>query len=196
MNGNAGTVEKNLVAKEGRYAVRVDRMQGLKCIKPENLNLKQTIGAVIVPPTGDIYCKEYPIRKLKDLVDAKKEDISIPASPYYHFYNRRGEGDIGWMNVTLHDMFHGLPENENLTRLGWNRTNATRVHGPVIVMFSGDGRYGDTTFYEPYDIGIVKTLLTELAEARTTGHPTRDRIARGDYRTFPKMPGILSRFNA
>jgi hypothetical protein len=99
------------------------------------------------------------------------------------------------MSFTAADMFIDQPINSNLTALGWNSGPENNIQGQVIVQFSDGGVNGDTTYYEPYDLDTVKLLVKDLVEARTPGHPTRDRCARGHYRTLPATPGVLAKFS-
>jgi hypothetical protein len=198
LNGKKGTIKK-YIKETGRWAVTVDNDKKLlKTIQPKNLKLQDTVAAVIIPTDGKIYYKEYPARSLEKRVQAMQKDIDDPyggMSNYYHYYRRSGESELGYMSFTAADSFQNQPVNSNLTALGWNSRAGNNIQGQVIVQFSDGGLTGDTTYYEPYDLDTVKSLVKELEEARTPGHPTRDRCARGHYRTLPATPGITAKFS-
>jgi hypothetical protein len=197
LNGKKGIINK-YIKENGRWAVKVDSVKDLKTIQPKNLKLQDTIAAVIIPTEGEIYYKEYPARSLEKRVEAMKKDIDDPyggTSNYYHYYRRRGESELGYMTFTTADLFRNQPVNSNLTALGWNSRPDNKIQGQVIVQFSDGGLMGDTTFYEPYDLDLVKSLVNELEAARTLGNPVRDRCARGQYRTLPATPGIIAKFS-
>lgn len=197
LNGKEGIIEK-YIKQTGRWAVKVDNIKQLKTIHPKNLKLQDTVAAVIIPTDGKIYYKEYPARSLEERVKAMQNDIEDPyggMSNYHHYYRRSGESELGYMTFTTADLFQDQPVNSNLTALGWNSRPGNEIHGQVIVQFSDGGLTGDTTFYEPYDLDTVKSLVQELEAARTPGSATRDRCARGYYRTLPATPGVLAKFS-
>ena len=114
---------------------------------------------------------------------------------YYWLPNKQ----VGWMTVTCADMFRDQPTNENLRKLGWNREGGTTMKGTVVVQFTQEqpgssmsacGWKSNDKYYEPYDLKTVKALVRELAESRTFGHATRDKIAAGDYHLLCPMPGM------
>jgi hypothetical protein len=197
LNGKKGTIKK-YIKETGRWVVKVDSVKVLKTIQPKNLKLQDTVAAVIIPTDGEIYYKEYPARSLEKRVQAMQKDIDDPyggSCNYYHYYRRSGESELGYMSFTAADLFKDQPVNSNLTALGWNSRPDNKIQGQVIVQFSDGGLTGDTTYYEPYDLDLVKSLVKELEESRTSGHPTRDRCARGHYRTLPATPGITAKFS-
>jgi hypothetical protein len=195
MNGKKGIIKK-YVEDDGRWAVKVDHITKLKTIQPKNLKHPDTVAAVVIPTEGDIYYKEYPARSLEKRVEAMKMDIDgIGMSNYYHYYHRSGESELGYMSFTTADMFQDQPVNSNLTALGWNTRPGNQIQGQVIVQFSDGGLTGDTTYYEPYDLDLVQSLVKELEEARTPGHPTRNRCAQGRYRKLSATPGVLAKFS-
>lgn len=51
---------------------------------------------------------------------------------------------------------------------------------------SAGGWKSNVKYYEPYDLKTVKLLVRELAESRIIGHPTRDKIAAGDFMCFTR----------
>jgi hypothetical protein len=199
LNGKKGTIDK-FVKDEGRWAVKVDKVNGLKSILPKNLKFQDTVAAVVIPTEGAIYFKEYPARTLDERIEALKSDIDDPygnTSNYYYYYRRNGESALGYMTFTAADTFRTQPINSNLTTLGWNSRPDNTIQGPVVIQFSDGGinETGDTMYWEPYDLDTVKTMVKELQQARTSGHPTRDKCARGDYRTLAATPGVLAKFS-
>jgi hypothetical protein len=197
MNGKKGTIQK-YVKDDERWSVKVDNVRELKTIQAKNLKLQDTVAAVVIPTDGAIYYKEYPSRSLAKRVEAIKKDIDDPygcSSNYYHYYRRKGESELGNMTFKTADTFQDQPVNSNLTALGWNSRPDNQIQGQVIVQFSDGGLTGDTTYYEPYDLDIVKEMVIELEQARTTGHPTRDWCSRGYYRTLEATPGVLAKFS-
>jgi hypothetical protein len=111
------------------------------------------------------------------------------SSNFYHYYWLPG-GVVGWMTMMMNDLFRTDDHlNVNLQDLGWVGTHA--IYGTVVISFSADSRETPFFCYDSYSMDIVQQLLRELVEARTLGHPTRERVANGDYMRLPAMPGVL-----
>ena len=147
---------------------------------------------VVIPPEGDTYYIGLPTTSQKAFFDANRKLFEFSCTTnYYHYYNLP-DGRLGWMTMELNDMYVITKSNFNLKKLGWNSNDATYVEGTVVISFSPDSRgTEDIYLYEPYDMDIVKMLVRELAEARTIGYPTHERISEGIYKSLPLMSLIM-----
>jgi hypothetical protein len=188
LNGKKGEIIKLV---EDRWAVRVDgEDKTLKTIKPENLKLQETVSVVVIPPhRGSIYYTDLPATDLQQWSDATKALLEdTRCNNYYHYYWLPG-GVVGWMTMTMNDLFQKEQHlNVNLQELGWSGPN--EIYGTVVISFGTDSRESPLYFFDSYSMDIVEKLLRELVEARTMGHPTRERIAVGEYMHLPAMPSV------
>ena len=194
MNDKNGEL-MSFLKDEGRWAVKIDgfpNRKDWKKIKPQNLKIEDTVGVVVIPPEGDIYYTRLPTTSGQAFLGAIEKRFKFGGShDYYHYYNLP-TGDIGWMTMAINDMFVNTKPNLNLEKLGWNSNDATYIEGTVVIYFSSDLRESEEIFfYEPYELNIVKMLVRELAEARTRGHPTRERMIEGIYKSLPLMPHVF-----
>ena len=208
LNGEVGVVS-GVDEEAQRYMVRVRGEEATKLVKFANLRAvdasvsEETADVVVIPARGPMYLQPVTIASLVGRVDAvrrivcagKPEDFSYMSTPYYHYFRSPGDEDVRWMCLMMLDDFSDELDNENMTKLGWNKSAGTIIKGPVVVDFTSSMiNIGDTiTYYEPfpYDTKHTKDLLRELAQVRNPeAYPAvHDRVAEGDYSIFPNMPG-------